>query len=64
MPIENWIFKSTKAGFRTGDDAPMAVIELVDEIQMQEKSINLKKLRLQKKQKLFPRVQLNNISCS
>ena len=35
-----------KAGFRTGDDAPMAVIELVDRNIEAKKLINQKKLKI------------------
>ena len=42
-----------KAGFRTGDDAPMAVIELVDKNLRLKKLISLKKLRLKINLKTF-----------
>ena len=41
-----------KAGFRYGDDSPMAIIELVDRDIEAKKLINLKKLKLRKKTKL------------
>ena len=40
-----------KAGFRTGDDAPMAVIELVDRDQNAKKVDKPKKIEAEKKDK-------------
>ena len=42
-----------KAGFRTGDDAPMAVIELVDRNLEAKKLINLKKLKQRNKKSSY-----------
>ena len=44
-----------KAGYRTGDDAPMAVIELVDRNPEAKKLIN-QKLRIKKKRKTDQKV--------
>ena len=51
-----------KAGFRTGDDAPMAVIELVDRDPNAKLVDKPKKLKPQKKiKKQFKNLSLNSI---
>ena len=54
-----------RAGFRTGDDAPMAVIELVDRDANARKVDKPKKVETKKKKKkLFQKLQVNNINLS
>ena len=53
-----------KAGFRTGDDAPMAVIELVDRNPEAKKIDKPKKTEAKdkKKEKAEPKLLANNLS--
>ena len=48
---EKAVIQGLKAGFRTGDDAPMAVIELVDRNPEAKKLDKPKKLNKKKKDK-------------
>ena len=52
-----------RAGFRTGDDSPMAVIELVDrDVNAKKVDKPKKQIRQKKIKKLFQKQPLNNIS--
>ena len=51
-----------KAGYRTGDDAPMAVIELVDRNLEAKKLISQKKLKKKKLKKEPQRILKNRLS--